>query len=833
MAVIDRENLVKPFIWSVIIAGLGVSLSAAYRLDYHGLDATYIALVVITILIGSRISVRIPHVQGEVTISDTLIFLSLLLYGGEPAILLATAEAFLTSLRFSKKMMTHCFNAAVMACSCFLTASTLRFCFGEIAGLRFWPVSGKLLTALYVMALVQYFSNSSLIAVYNGLKSGQPIWQTWNKYYLYTSATCLASASAAGLIVRLISLVSIYAFLAVVPILAVVYFTYWSYLKQVEAKSLQIEQAGKHVAELQESEARFRSAFDNAAIGMALVDPLGHWLQVNRSLCEITGFAEAELLASNYQAITHRDDLGAALIQMHQLLEGRTPAFHLEKRYVHALGHTVWVLWSVSMARDVATKSDRLIFQIQDITDRKRAEEQLLHDAFHDGLTGLPNRALFIDHLKMVIERNKRHKERQYAVLFLDFDRFKVINDSLGHVVGDQLLIAIARRLENCLRPGDTIARLGGDEFTILLDEIKSVSEAVEVAERIQKSLEQAFILNGHEIFTTVSIGIANSSLSYEKPEDMLRDADTAMYRAKNRGTSHHEVFDKAMHSQAMSRLHLENDLRKAIERDEFILHYQPIVALEDGRLQGFEALVRWQHPEHGLVSPAQFIPVSEETGLIVPLGHWVMREACRQMREWQFADPATARLQMSVNLSSKQFVQPDLLGQIKAVLHETGLAPRCLKLEITESVVMENIETAISLLQEIRALGIELSIDDFGTGYSSLSYLHRFPLSTLKIDRSFVMQMGVQDENTEIVRTIIMLASNLNMDVVAEGIETAEQLAALRWLECKYGQGYYFSRPVDARAATELVRTHKQWEVMQATLLFMNQKASVGRYSS
>jgi len=802
-------------------AGLAAFTFSVRHLDLHRLDSTFVILAVITAGVGSRLSVRVPRVQGEITVSDTLIFLSLLLYGGEAAIVLATVDAFISSLRLSRKALVHCFNAAGLACSYFLTVQALRLCLGDIVRLHPGPVSGRFIAAILVIALVQYVANSSLMAAYHSFKCDQPFWGTWKKNYLYTSLTYLASASAAGLIARLWMVVNIYAFLALVPIIVVVYFTCWSYLKQVEAKTLQIEQARQHVAELQESEARFRSAFDYAAIGMALVDPLGHWLEVNRSLCEITGYAEEELLEGSYQAITHPDDLGTALVQMHHLLEGHTPAFHMEKRYVHKLGHPVWVHWSVSKASDLATKPDRLIFQIQDITDRKRAEEQLLHDAFHDSLTGLPNRALFIDHLHLAIAHGKRHKERQFAILFLDFDRFKIINDSLGHVIGDDLLVAIARRLEHCLRPGDTIARLGGDEFTILLDEV-TVGEAGEVAKRIQKLLEQAFNLNGNEIFTTVSIGIAHSSLGYENPEDLLRDADTAMYRAKSHGISGHKVFDKTMHSQAMSRLHLENDLRRAIERREFVLHYQPIVSLDSGRLQGFEALVRWQHPDKGLIPPGQFIPVVEETGLIVPIGHWVMREACRQMREWQELYASDLRPHISVNLSSKQFVQPDLVGQIRAVLEETGLDPRCLKLEITESVVMENIDTAVSLLREIRALGIELSIDDFGTGYSSLSHLHRFPLSTLKIDRSFVNRMADQNENTEIVRTIMMLARTLNMDVVAEGIETAEQLAQLCWLECQSGQGYYFSRPVAAGAAGELVRQNKQWEIAEAAWSFM-----------
>ncbi|MGK7917143.1 MAG: EAL domain-containing protein [Prochloraceae cyanobacterium] len=441
----------------------------------------------------------------------------------------------------------------------------------------------------------------------------------------------------------------------------------------------------------------------------------------------------------------------------------------------------------------------------REIAEHKKTQHQLQHLAFHDPLTKLPNRSLFLNRLRQVINRTSQQPNYFFAVLFLDCDRFKLINDSLGHVVGDKLLVKVAARLKSCLRSIDTIARLGGDEFAMLLQEVQDISNATCIAQRINEKLKLPFHIDEHEIFINVSIGIVLGTEDYQQPERIIRDADTAMYRAKELGKGCYQVFNTSMHDSSVNFLILETDLQRAIARQEFAVHYQPILSLPSNSLSGFEALVRWHHPEKGFISPAQFIPVAEETGLIVPIGIWILREACRQLRVWQKQYQAP-HLTISVNFSVKQFSQPDLIEQIDQILEETQLDSRSLKLEITESAIVENPELATKILQEFRSRQIHLSIDDFGTGYSSLSYLHRFPVNNLKIDRSFISRIGENGENLEIVRAIVTLAHQLNMSVTPEGIETTVHLAQLRALGCEFGQGYLFSKPLAPKAAAQLI---------------------------
>jgi diguanylate cyclase (GGDEF)-like protein/PAS domain S-box-containing protein len=514
----------------------------------------------------------------------------------------------------------------------------------------------------------------------------------------------------------------------------------------------------------------------------------------------------------------HPEDLEAVHAEVMAHLLGLTPGFQSEHRLRHKDGDYRWMLSRGLAVRDSSGMIYRMAGSLSDMTPQREAEKQLLHNAYHDVLTGLPNRALFMDRLNRSLNRARHRDDYLFAVLFLDLDRFKVINDSLGHPIGDQLLVAIARRLETCLRPGDMVARLGGDEFAIILDHLKHIKDAIQAAERVQKELTLPFSLSGHEVFASASIGITTSLIPYEAPEDFLRNADTAMYRAKDQGRGCFELFDTGMHENALAVMQLENDLRRALARSEFRVYYQPIISLENWRIAGFEALLRWLHPEQGFISPMKFIPVAEENGLIIPVGYWVLREACEQLRVWQKDFPSTPPLSISVNLSGKQFGQPGLIERIKEILAQTGIDAGSLRLEITESAIIDNIDTAAAMLKQIKALGIKVSLDDFGTGYSSLSYLHRFPIDTLKIDRSFVTRMNLP-KNSEIVRTIVTLASNLGMDVIAEGVETGDQIVQLTGMNCEYVQGYLFSQPIDSEAARRLLEEIHHKGLSQPTI--------------
>ncbi len=574
---------------------------------------------------------------------------------------------------------------------------------------------------------------------------------------------------------------------------------------ELEQQTVELKQSQD---ELQASQARLSGILELASEAIISVDENQRIQLFNQGAEKIFGYTAEQVLAQPLDLLLPERFREAHRQYIHQFAQSSGVARVMGLRpEIFARRQDGTEFPAEASISKLELKGEKVLTVIlRDITERKQAEEQLQHIAFYDSLTELPNRALFMDRLEHVLQRAKRNQDCLFAVLFLDLDDFKLINDSLGHLAGDRLLKEIARRLRNCLRPSDTLARLGGDEFTILLEELKNLEDAIKVAERIHNQLSLPFKLNSHEIFPNTSIGITLSTMGYDQPKEILRDADTAMYRAKTLGKGRYEVFDSYLHQSAVARLQLKNDLRRAIERQEFLIYYQPIRELATGRLTGFEALLRWQHPERGFVSPAEFIPVAEETGSIVPLGQWILSEACRQMKAWQEQLPTAESLKISVNLSGKQLTEAEFIEKINQILTQTGLDSRSLKLEITESTLMENVEVTTKMLRQLRARKINLSLDDFGTGYSSLSYLHRFPLNTLKIDRSFVSRMKANDENSEIIRAIVTLAHTLGMDVTAEGVETQEQLEQLKLLRCEQGQGYLFSRPLNQKAAEALL---------------------------
>jgi diguanylate cyclase (GGDEF)-like protein len=708
-----RQHLGGIYMWLVVAAGTTACLYAAYTVPRGLVDGYLLLLTLITAVIGSRIAIRIPQINLNITVDDTFVFIALLLYGGEAAVIIGALAGVCSALRISRKPRTVAFGGGALACAVFVTAKVLNLTFGSPTAL-FSSGPSIAIIGLSLMSIVQYLAHTGLGATASALKNNESIWRMWSRNFLWISISYFAGAAGAGFIVSSLGTARFWAFLVCIPIIVIVYFSYDRYMREVKASARHAEEAERARAEAEHERAE--------------------------------------------QAERHVQELNAYIGE--------------QERISRVLEET---------------------------------KEHFRHAAFHDSLTGLPNRAMFTELLKAEMDNSQRRDAHMFAVLFLDLDRFKNINDSLGHTHGDLLLVAFAERLERALRPVDTLARFGGDEFAILLSGMSDATDAIRVAQRISEELSQPFVLDKNSAFATSSIGIALSSTGYDRPEDILRDADTAMYRAKENGKARYEVFDQGMHARAVSRLQLESDLRRAVEEKQFCVFYQPIICLENGRLSGFEALVRWNHPRRGLVSPADFIPVAEETGLIVPIGEWVLYEACKHIRKMQVAFPSHRSLSLSVNLSARQVAQPDLLDRIQDALAISKLDSHCLKLEITESVVMENAEAATLMFKQLRAIGVQLSIDDFGTGYSSLSYLHRFPLNYLKIDRSFVMRLTTDNDNA-IVRTILTLARNLGMEVIAEGIETEEQYQQLRMLGCEYGQGYLFSHPVGNEGVLHLL---------------------------
>ncbi|HET9741613.1 MAG TPA: EAL domain-containing protein [Terriglobales bacterium] len=579
--------------------------------------------------------------------------------------------------------------------------------------------------------------------------------------------------------------------------------------------------------ELAEKDQLFQVITENAADMIAVIDNNGQRLYNSPAYQKVLGYSAEDLKSTSSIEQIHPDDrdrVAEAAAKARSTGRGE----RLEYQVQHKDGTWRILESTASVIRGRSGEIESLVVVNRDITDRKRAEERLAHNSLHDSLTNLPNRSLFLERVRHALTLSQRHRTYKFAVLFIDIDQFKLFNDSLGHTHGDELLVQIAKRLSASLRGTDTIsrpkfvgdkevvdeteslARLGGDEFTVLIEDIRDSSDAIRVAERIQERMQLPFHVGGHEVVTSASIGIVFSASSYGRPDEVVRDAEIAMYRAKREGKALCRVFDNAMHVLAVKRLRLETELRKALELGEFRVHYQPLLSLPDQRVVGFEALSRWE--KNGtLVPPGEFITVADETGIILPINRLLLREACEQLRAWHRRFPSDPPLRMSVNITPKQFAQPDLVPQMAAVLEELGMEPRNLDVEITETIAMNDAEKSGQVLKELKALGVHLSIDDFGTGYSSLSRLHAFPVDALKIDRAFISKIGADAESLEMVRVIVMLAHNLGLSVVAEGVETAEQMEQLTQMDCEVAQGFLFSRPVDHSSAEKFLEQHSK----------------------
>lgn len=790
----------------VIVAGTVCFSLAVLTADWGAANVWLLVIGGFTVLVGSRMTIQIPRFKGYVSVSDTLIFLTLLLYGGNFAVMLAAIEAATSAWKFCNRKITVLFNAATLAISTTAVVLMLKG-FGFDAEEQLHGHDGNrqtFLIALSLIVLTQFIVNTSLASVYDALKNSSATWEIWKNKYIWTFLTYLIGAATAGVIVQAGELMGWGVTIAALPVIFFVFLSYKMYLKNVEISVQQAEQAEQYAkiletqsTALRESEERFRSAFDYAPIGIGLVSPFGNWLKVNLALTEILGYSQEEFLGTTFHSMIHPDYLGDTLKKMHQLVSGESPNCQMEQRYIHKNGQTVWTSWSVSAASNTTSERPNLIFQLQDITAKKSAEEKLQHEATHDALTGLPNRPVFMKRLGHALQKTQEIVGYKVTVLFIDLDRFKYVNDSLGHLIGDELLKEIGVRLIECMRPTDLVARLGGDEFTILIEGKIDVDEVAVIADRIHHKFSMPFDLRGHEVYSSASIGILHASEKHLTSEDVMRDADTAMYQAKRAGKARHEVFDEKMHRVAKETLQLETDLRRAVERGCIEVVYQPIYSLETDEIECFESLARWVHPDLGEIRPSKFITLAEEIGLIDRVCEQVLRKACEEIGSLQKRESDEKKYAVSINLSCRQFSQKTLVKNIEDILSETNFPPSRLKLEITESVFFEHQDRAVVMLNQLREDGIEINIDDFGTGYSNLGYLMKLPISALKIDRSFVSMIDSQGKNDDIVRAIITLSRNLGLKVIAEGVETSAQVAALKRLKCESAQGYHYAEPM------------------------------------
>ena len=820
----DYNRKATVYWWTLVLLGCGVLVLALRHLVSLPMG------LLLQVLFGCGVAmlaglfpVRVPGSKNSFAAGEVFIMLLLLLHGPLAAALGAAGEAFVGSARTSKRWTSRLVSPATASVS-MLTVGTL---FQQVTG---WlPVGGAFGEALVLVlamafAVLHFMFNTLLITSVVQLKRNEgPNWQALVASFGWVGTTYAASALIAGLLFLSFKATGIGVMAGAVPIIMVLLVMLHYHFRQREsddkAQALRIEaaereaaQAARHLSQLRDSEQRFHSAFSHAAIGMALVTDKGHVLQANVAMLNLLGCTEAELIGHDFQDFVHPDDTGTLGAQWHSLLSHTGVDAVVEIRCRRPRGQHVVVALHSGHFSDRDASAPCLILQAQDITARRHAEAQLHHIAYHDGLTSLANRIRFGHCLDAAIARRRADSRYHFAVMYLDFDRFKLINDTLGHTAGDQFLTLVAQRISQEVRPCDIVGRLGGDEFAILVDGLNDEPEALVMADRLQRVLAEPFQLDGNELTTSASIGITFSSVGYDTPGDVLRDADIAMYRAKAAGRARTALFDASLRAQLAQQVNLERELRRAIDQEQLSLAFQPIYVLATGDLDSFEALVRWHHPELGLVPPSTFVPIAEDSAMITALTEWVLATACAQLKAFQQLPGMARKPRLHVNVSGTDMCRANFVAQVAKALLSNGLEPYQLTLEITESTLMHRLDAALEVMGKLREIGVGLSVDDFGTGYSSLSYLSTLPITSLKIDRSFVQRLQGDAKDAEVVKAVITLGQALGKTVIAEGIETPAQLAQLREMGCELGQGYLLARPLSPDMACTVALCDHGW---------------------
>jgi diguanylate cyclase (GGDEF)-like protein/PAS domain S-box-containing protein len=825
--------------WCMVSAGALLLLACVAMLGARESTVWWqVALATLLAALVGLFPIRVPGTRNSLVVGDVFIFLTLLMHGAAAAALVAAGEAAVGTVRTSKRWTSRLASPALAAIAMFAVGGL--FDAARAALERAGPLSTAGLLALGIGTGMLYFPvNAALLSGVLRLKRGERFFQLADviSAFRWLGMAYAGSAAVAVLLFESHRRAGPEVLGVMVPLLVMALVTLHFFFRQQESdlssREREAESAARHLRELHASERRFHSAFTDASIGMALVSSEGRITMANTALQALLGLDEATLAATPAAELLVGEH--AAWLR-HELARSREPGFAGFAREVAALRSDSQTLWlTLNGARFGACDEGgpTVILQAQDVTARRLAEAGLEHLAFHDSLTGLPNRRRFIEVLSRSLERQRadeaaaasargaegRETDGRFAVMFLDFDRFKLVNDSLGHSAGDELLVQLARRIQDKLRPSDTFARLGGDEFALLAHGVHDETAARTVAERMVQALQMPFEIAGHAITVTASIGITFSSAGYASAEDMLRDADTAMYKAKGDGKARVALFDRRLHEQVSRRLRLEGELRQALDgalersagptTGALSVAYQPVFDLDRGRITTLEALVRWRHPVEGPLLPGAFLPVAEESGIMRSVSDFVLGQACRQIRDWQVADPAWAGLRLAINVSAEDLAEPHFEQRVARALAVSGLRAEHLTLELTENILMSRVEGALPALAALRRLGVKVAVDDFGTGYSSLSHLAQLPIDELKIDRSFVAHLHGDTDEAAVVRSIVQLGQALRKSIVAEGIEDEKQMAELRGMGCVLGQGYLLGAPLDAAQTSQLL--HRQ----------------------